>query len=77
MYWVDIIVIVDFDPGIGVHNLTAVGSSDIFLLKLNDMGEFIWVKSMGGTEFEFPTDLVLDEDENIYFTGTIEGEGRL
>ncbi|UXX80835.1 Ig-like domain-containing protein [Reichenbachiella carrageenanivorans] len=39
---------VDFDPGAGVSELTAVAAKDAFILKLNDTGSFIWVKHMRG-----------------------------
>jgi hypothetical protein len=40
---------VDFDPGINVNNLTALGSYDIFVSKFDASGNLIWVKSMGGS----------------------------
>src|SRR5690242_15103505 len=39
---------VDFDPGIGTFNLTAVGYDDLFICKLNSSGNFVWAKAMGG-----------------------------
>ncbi|MEN7548786.1 SBBP repeat-containing protein [Rapidithrix thailandica] len=39
---------VDFDPGTGIHNLNAMGYSDIFIQKLDREGNFVWAKSMGG-----------------------------
>jgi hypothetical protein len=38
----------DFDPGPGVFNLAPVGINDIFVVKLNSAGNFIWAKAMGG-----------------------------
>jgi len=43
---------VDFDPGSGVHNLTANTSFagvDAFILKLNANGDFKWAYNFGGT----------------------------
>jgi hypothetical protein len=39
----------DFDQSdiISTGNLTSAGDDDIFLLKLNSSGEFVWVKQMG------------------------------
>ena len=37
---------VDFDPKGGVHNITAGGNIDYFLLKLDPLGNFVWVKTM-------------------------------
>ncbi len=38
---------VDFDPGPGVFELSAVGEPDIFIQKLDASGNFIWAVSMG------------------------------
>lgn len=38
---------VDFDPGVGVSNLTSIGYSDIFISKLDASGNFVWAKQMG------------------------------
>jgi hypothetical protein len=38
----------DFDPGVGVFNLTSAGGKDIFA-KLNSAGNFVWARRMGGT----------------------------
>jgi len=38
----------DFDPGPGVYNMTASGQ-DIFLLKLDVSGNFVWALQFGGT----------------------------
>lgn len=63
---------VDFDPGSGVFNLTEVGKSDIFLLKLDTNGDFLWVKQIAGPESEFGNDLATDANGNIYMTGTFK-----
>ena len=41
---------VDFDPGQGVHNATSNGLDDTYLLKLTQDGNFVWVKTWGGTQ---------------------------
>lgn len=61
---------VDFDPGLGVENRTAMsGERDIFILKLDENGEFVWVKTIGGPEIDSGADLFIDDDENIYLLG--------
>jgi hypothetical protein len=41
---------VDFDPGVGVSNLTASGGTqDMFVCRLNADGSFGWVRQMGGS----------------------------
>ena len=43
---------VDFDPGAGTANLTSNGLHDVFVLKLNSSGNYVWAKSFGGDESE-------------------------
>lgn len=43
---------VDFNPRAGIYYLTSVGNADIFVLKLDASGNFVWVKQMGGTDTE-------------------------
>lgn len=62
----------DFDPGSGVYNLGVAGSQDIFILKLNAQGSFIWAKQIRGPLDEEATGLVLDPLNNIYLTGYFE-----
>ena len=42
----------DFDPGIQVFNLTSAGLYDVFILKLDSSGNFLWAKNMGGTGYD-------------------------
>jgi hypothetical protein len=37
----------DFNPGPSTFNLTSNGSEDIFILKLDPSGSFLWAKSIG------------------------------
>jgi PKD repeat protein len=60
---------VDFDPGIGVNNLISNGSTDIFILKLDSSGNFIWVKGMGGWDTDIGYSIAIDTNENVYSTG--------
>jgi hypothetical protein len=41
---------VDFNPGTGVFNLISNGSSDdVFVVKLDSSGQFLWAKNFGGS----------------------------
>lgn len=56
---------VDFDPGNGVVEHTADGYNDTYLLKLDQYGDFVWVRpSSGGGK-----GITLDNDSNVYITG--------
>ena len=60
---------IDFDPGVGVFNLNNFGGYDIFILKLDFNGDFIWAKNIGGANFDQSYSLCIDTVENIYTTG--------
>lgn len=60
---------VDFDPGTGIYNLTALGEHDIFISKLGPSGNLIWAKSIGGSSFDRSSAIELDAEGKIYITG--------
>jgi hypothetical protein len=57
---------VDFDSGVGIYNITSSGISDIYILKLDNDGNFVWAKSMGGSRDDIGIKLRLDEIGNVY-----------
>jgi len=59
----------DFDPGEGQFMLTSAGSLDIFVVKLNSGGEFVWAKNFPGTEYEESNGIGVDSDGNVYVSG--------
>lgn len=62
---------VDFDPNVGVSNLTSTGGIDIFVVKLNSLGNLIWAKKMAGASNERGRAIACDANGNIYTTGTL------
>lgn len=62
----------DFDPGNGIFNLTSSGDADIFILKLNALGGFVWAKSMGGILEDNLSSLAIDSYGNVYSIGDFE-----
>ena len=62
----------DFDPGPGVYNLTPPANdyTNIFILKLDAMGNFVWAKQIGdGYTIIMGTAILLDDSLNVYTTG--------
>ena len=64
----------DFDPGAGAHYITA-GSSDGYICKLDNNGNFLDVQVLGGS---IPhginiQGLALDKFDNLYATGYFQG----
>lgn len=65
--------IADFDPGAGVVNLVSAGSNDIFIAKYNTVGNYVYAKSMGGSNNDNGSGLISDAGGNIYMTGNFTG----
>jgi Secretion system C-terminal sorting domain len=65
---------IDFDPGIGTANATAVGSSgtDLFIVKYSSALAYQWHKTVGSTGNERANHLKLS-GSNLYVTGSYEG----
>jgi len=59
----------DFDPGPAVFSLTPFGKEDVFISKLDSLGNFVWAKQLGGISYEFLGGLALDNEGNVYTTG--------
>jgi hypothetical protein len=64
---------VDFDPGAGVYNLTSNGIDDAFILKLDNSGNLVWAKSIGGANDDAARSITFDNSGNIYATGFFFG----
>jgi len=61
---------VDFDPGVGVYNLSPKDIEyDIFIQKLDASGNFLWAKSFGSNGADYMSSMQIDESGNIYMTG--------
>ncbi len=64
---------VDFDiHNQNTYNLTSNGNADIFIVKLLYNGTLDWAKSIGGLENDAVTDVEIDENDNIYITGSFQ-----
>lgn len=59
----------DFDPGPGTSILTSAGSTDIYMLKLDTAGNFVWAESLGNSHVNTPYGICTDNGSNIYITG--------
>ena len=64
---------VDFDPGTGTANLTSSGNDDIFVLKLNSSGDYVWAKKIGGSSFDKAYSIAVDNNGYSYITGYFTG----
>lgn len=65
-------LIIDFDPSIGVATKSSIGFNDVFVLKLDSTGSFLWVKTFGGSFTNYGKAVAVDRSGNVYATGSYE-----
>jgi hypothetical protein len=49
--------------------LKSEGGSDIFIVKIDQLGKVIWAKSYGGNNDEYGMEITIDQDGNVYVAG--------
>jgi hypothetical protein len=59
----------DFDPSGDVMNLSSNSGFDVFVLKLDIYGEFVWAKNMGGISTDIGNGIFADNQGAVYTTG--------
>lgn len=63
---------VDFDPGVNTTNVTSQGKDDLFIQKLNASGKLVWIKTIGGNEFERGEGIGVGKSGDLYLTGRFD-----
>ena len=63
----------DFDPGSGTVTYTSAGGRDVFILKLDAAGNYLWARPVGGPLNDFATFLATDAAGHVYATGYFNG----
>jgi hypothetical protein len=63
---------VDFDPGSGVDNHTAI-EDDSFLSKFDQGGNFVWARTWGGSNYDIARSVAIDASGNAYVAGWFVG----
>ena len=63
----------DFDPGIGIYDLTSSDGYGIYICKLNSSGDFIWAKCMVGVGDAYICSMAISDSGNVYLTGSFNG----
>ncbi len=61
--------VADMDPAAGTFELTSNGDADVFILKLDRDGDFLWARRFGGTQLDLPTDMALTPEGDLLITG--------
>lgn len=57
----------------GFDSYATAGNADAFLVQFTSDGTLTWAKRLGGTEIDYGTDLVLDNQNNIIISGSFNG----
>lgn len=60
---------VDFDPSLATQTLISNGGNDIFIAKYDNLGNYVFAKSIGGTSIDEALSLSLDPSGDIILTG--------
>ncbi len=64
----------DFDSGPAVFNLTTPGGDhNVFVSKLDVNGNFVWAKSLGGSNTDYGHSIAVDASGNVITTGYFSG----
>ena len=63
---------IDFNPGAGTFNMTAMGAEDAFILKLDYAGNFLWAKQFGYSGNAASMVICTDGENNIYTSGNFD-----
>ncbi|MBI3141962.1 MAG: SBBP repeat-containing protein [Bacteroidetes bacterium] len=67
---------VDFNPSSKDEDtlyLTSLGMFDIFIAKFGSSGNMLWVKQIGGADYDIANKIALDRLNNLFVTGSFGG----
>jgi hypothetical protein len=59
----------DFDPSASVSNLTSFGAYDSYVSKLDNSGNFVWAKQLGGAGNDLAQGIAVDGSGNVWTIG--------
>ena len=62
----------DLDPGAGMCKVKTNGFNDVFVIKLDTTGNFIWGKTFGGVGDDRPVDICIISPSDIAISGYFE-----
>ena len=65
----------DANPSAGTNEINSSGGLDIFVIKLNAGGNYIWARTFGANEYQMPTAMAVDASNNVIIAGDFAGSG--
>jgi hypothetical protein len=63
---------VDFDASAGTTSLTSAGSQDVFVMKYNALGAYVWALRIGDINGDSGAGLDVDASGNVYVSGQVQ-----
>jgi gliding motility-associated-like protein len=67
----------DVDVGENETLLTSNGESDIFIVKLNTKGDFLWGYGLGGSGIDLANEIAINETDDIFISGSFSNQINL
>lgn len=64
----------DFDPGPDMLLFQSISDKDIFIVKYNSTGEFVWAQVIGSLFFESAPSITLDHKQDLMIGGFFQGK---
>jgi hypothetical protein len=64
----------DLDPGPSNLPVTSSGTEDIFIVKTDDVGDFLWGNRIGGTSIQMAQMVACDALDDLYLVGQTNGQ---
>jgi hypothetical protein len=64
---------IDLNPNAEEQMVTSNGGEDIYLIKIDNSGAFIWAKTIGGTDFEYAYAMSIGASQSILLAGAFQG----
>lgn len=62
----------DFNPTKGTYSMKSSGLNDIFLVKMDENGDFRWAKKFGSDQDDVGYSLHIDSSRNLLFAGSFQ-----
>jgi len=62
----------DFDPSANPSVKTASGGRDMYIVKLNELGDYVWSRSIGSTGDDRANKVVVSDSGQVFLTGQFE-----
>jgi len=63
----------DFDPGVGLAELTSYGGTDTYVLMLDSLGDYSWAVQFGGTSNNRANSISVFNSTSVYTAGEFSG----